>query len=292
MKILNVGPIEWFSPHFVYPHDDVVVENFDPIKQRISLIEYCRKSTPDLLWIFRGDLVRYDLHKLEGILQIEFSSEIYPEYFNFRDPSQNIAFGKFFHCMNEISPYQNIIHYDDSRKSFLEHIGITSDFHQLPVNITPFSEAERDIDVLFFGRASARRSDIFNPLKEKKGFRFVWIENGLEWSELATFISRSKVVINISADGIDNFEPRILLALAGGSKVVTEYSTGLFSWLNKNPLYENMVYISSPDSCSFLESIAIALGDGASSNIKTTLIRESLSSATRLKQVLNNISSR
>ncbi|MDP9530030.1 hypothetical protein [Pseudomonas protegens] len=290
MKLLNVGPVEWFSPHFVYPHEDVVTENYDPIKQRISLIEYCRKSTPDLLWVFRGDLVRYDLHKLEGILQVEFSSEIYPDYLTSRSAGQIIAFRKFFHCMREISPNQNLIHYDVSRKNFLECIGVSSSYQQLPVNITEFSDELRDIDVLFFGRASIRRSQIFNPLKEKRGFRFVWIENGLEWSELAKFISRSRVVVNLSADGIDNFEPRILLALAGGAKVVTERSAGLLMWLDNKPIYKSMIYFSEPNSSSFLESIAIALGDADSTKEKISIIQGDLSSASKLKEVLKDIS--
>lgn len=290
MKVLNVGPVEWFSPHFVYPHKDVVVETYDPIKQRISLVEYCKRSSPDLLWVFRGDLVRYDLYKLEGILHVEFSSEIYPDRFFLNKSSQDIAFRKFFHCMKEISPNQNLIHYDESRRNFLEFVGISPRFQPLPVDTTLFSDAHRDIEVLFFGRASARRSLVFNPLKEKKGFKFVWIENGLGWSELAKFISRSKVVINLSADGVDNFEPRILLALAGGARVVTEFSSGLYSWLERNPLYKSLVYISRPDSGSFLEAIAVALGDGDSSIEKVSMIRNDLSSAASLSRILGEIS--
>ncbi|MCH9298030.1 hypothetical protein [Pantoea allii] len=261
LKVINIGPTEWFSPHFSFNDNCIESFDYDPWKQDISLIDYCNSVKPDVLFIFRGDIVRSQLFQLQHIHQIEFSSEIYPSNPFSNTYSQWLGVKKFMHCMKDISPYANIFHYDKSRKGFLESLGLNVKYHFLPVNISSFNfdnsdvlnNDKKNIDLLFFGRASHRRSNIFAKIKERN-LRFVWIENGLNWSELSGYITRSKVVLNFAADECDNFEPRILLALAGGAKVITEGSVGLDLFLKEFPGYSHKIKIVKPDSSAIIDA--------------------------------------
>lgn len=252
IKVLNVGPIEWFSPHFAYTDDIFECSSYDPFKQKISLLDFCEEYKPDILLIFRGDLVRNQLYQLRHIYQIEFSSEIFPTNIFSTKRSEWLAVKKFMHCLKDINPHANLFHYDKSRKLFLESLGFDIKYHFLPVNKSYFNpNVKKDIDLLFFGRASQKRSDALSKLKEA-GLKFVWIENGLDWQELSSFISRSKIVLNITAEDIDNFEPRILLGLVGGASIITEPSVGLDLFLNENPQFRSAIRRVSPNSSDIL----------------------------------------
>lgn len=256
LKVINVGPIEWFSPHFVYDDEHITAYTYDPFKSDKTLVFYCNEIKPDILFIFRGDLVREQLVDLRNIYQVEFSSEIYPTNIFSLSHAQRVSVGKFMHCFKNLNPYKNIYHYDESRKLLFDALGLPMKYRFLPVNISPFkniNNQEKDIDLLFFGRSSDRRQNIFNQLKEK-GLKFVWIENGLDWYELSNYISRAKVVINITGEDIDNFEPRIQLALAGGSCVITESSIGLNCFLSKYKSQKEKVRIVKLEARNILDA--------------------------------------
>ncbi len=254
LKVINIGPTEWFSPHFAFTDSNIQAFNYDPWKDDRTLIDFCSDINPDLLYVFRGDIVRSQLYKLRSIYQIEYSSEIYPANPFCNKYSQWLGVKKFMHCLRDVFPYSNYYHYDKSRKGFLEAMGLDFNYHYLPVNTSLFNAGNiRDIDILFFGRASHRRINIFSKLKELN-IKFVWIENGLSWSELSSYISRSKVVLNFAADDCDNFEPRILLGLAGGSRVITESSVGLDMFLKEKPKYNHLIKIADPNHISILNA--------------------------------------
>ena len=255
--VLNVGPVEWFSPHFAFDDDDFIVSNYDPLKEKVSLYQRVDELKPDLLFVFRGDLLRGELNNLRHINKIEFSSEIYPTNVFSSNFAQNIAIRKFVHCLKNLSLTDKVFHYDESRRLFFDAMDLKLDFHFLPVNISCFGNAsfyKKDIDVLFFGRASERRSGVLNGLKEV-GLKFVWIENGLAWEELSKYILRSRFVINICAEDNDNFEPRILLGLAGGAHVITEQSVGLDLFLEKYPNYRSFIHVISPQTNEILKKV-------------------------------------
>ncbi|HHL3257182.1 MULTISPECIES: hypothetical protein [Citrobacter] len=261
IKVLNVGPIEWFSPHFAYTDDVFECSSYDPFKQNVSLLDFCKEYKPDILLVFRGDLVRSQLYKLSHVYQIEFSSEIFPTNIFSTKRSEWLAVRKFMHCLKDINPHANLFHYDKSRKFFMESLGFDIKYHFLPVNKLYFNPNEKkDIDLLFFGRASQKRTDAFSKLKES-GLKFVWIENGLDWQELSSFISRSKIVLNITAEDIDNFEPRILLGLVGGAHIITEPSVGLDLFLNENPQFRSSIRIVLPNSSEILSSAKCILAN-------------------------------
>lgn len=254
LKLVNVGPVEWFSPHFASSDGTFDTYNYNPWKEDVSLIDYCNKLNPDILYIFRGDVVRSQLYKLRGIHQLEFSSEIYPSNPFSNKHSQWLGVRKFMHCLRDLEVYSNIYHYDKSRKGFFDSMEMEMKYHFLPVNLSCFNnDSQRDIDILFFGRASERRSRIFSRIKESN-IKFVWIENGLDWRELSAYISRSKVVVNFAADDCDNFEPRILLGIAGGAHVITEASVGLDMFIQENPKYASLIKVCSPDSLSVMDT--------------------------------------
>jgi hypothetical protein len=226
INILNCGPVEWFSPHFAYTDNRIRAFEFDTLKNDTLNIDcFIQKNGIQLLQVFRGDLIRSELKKFTTPY-LEWSTEIYPHSEKILGESDIIPWEKLFHCLKNHKSDIPILHYDESRIGFLTSLGIPVIPSLLGVNMKYFKKTHRDIDVLFFGRASNRRLDFLRHFKEKK-FSFVWIENGLKWSELSQFLSRSKVILNLSADGNDNFEPRILLGIAAGCTVITEKSLGL-----------------------------------------------------------------
>lgn len=254
LKILNVGPTEWFSPHFAFRDKIFEAINYDPLKSKVSLIEVCNTLKPDILLVFRGDMVRNQLYQLRHIYQIEFSSEIYPTNIFSNKRAEWLAVKKFMHCFRNINPFANFIHYDRSREKFFESLNVALRYHFLPVNLSYFDyKLEKDIDLLFFGRSSPRRCSAFSRVKES-GLKFVWIENGLDWKELSKFICRSKIVINITAEDIDNFEPRILLGLAGGARVITEPSVGLDFFLKNYPDVSRHIKLIKAESSDIISA--------------------------------------
>ncbi|MDO2434758.1 hypothetical protein Q2T43_00865 [Aeromonas veronii] len=290
IKVVNVGPVEWFSPHFVYTDNDFLAYEYDPFKMDVTLLDYCKEKKPDVLIIFRGDLVRAQLYQLRHIVQVEFSSEIYPDRLLPNSLSSQRAYAKFLHCMNSINPFHKIYHYDESRKGFLDIIGLDVHYTALPVNDSVFKNiinTVKDIDILFFGRASLKRSQALNGLKEC-GIKFVWIENGLCWKELAGFIVRAKTIVNLSAEDIDNFEPRILLGLAGGCYILTERSIGLDLFLKKNIMLKKYVKLIQPNVESILDAYKSIDFDSLHNGYDLTLTKF-LSSNQKLRDILFDV---
>ncbi len=85
------------------------------------------------------------------------------------------------------------------------------------------SALEQDIDVLFYGAVTARRKRVLDALTAQ-GVR-VHVGFGVYGRERDTLIARSKLVLNLHAEGSRMFEiVRVSYLLANGKAVVTEAS--------------------------------------------------------------------
>lgn len=262
INVLNIGPKEWFSPHFTYTDNKINSFEFDPLKQPLEDIKrFVELYHIDALNIFRSDLLSPISTYIREIPSVEWSTEIYPLCIK-RNCFKFNAIEKFFHCLKDIDSSKNIIHYDSSRTDFLNYANISHKCHILPVNLEYINRVNRDIDVLFFGRSSSKRYKYLSRLKEL-GIKFVWIENGLSFNELAKFINRSKVVVNLTAEDLDNFEPRILIAVAYGCLVVTENSHGLYNYLLSTPKeIQDRIYVyEKSDIDDFIGNIFLSLSN-------------------------------
>ncbi|MEZ5117550.1 MAG: hypothetical protein R2737_14915 [Candidatus Nanopelagicales bacterium] len=118
------------------------------------------------------------------------------------------------------------VYYDEGRRPEASALGFVIDeFRPLPIDTSVFRppppEAARDIDVFFVGKATPHRIETLDFLRLHPG-RFLWIAHGVSGSELAALLQRSKVVLNVHADGVPAAEPRVHLAAACGAVVLSE----------------------------------------------------------------------
>lgn len=234
MNVLNVGPGQWFTPHFVYSNEYITASHFDPLVRDVQLLPgFIQSHEIQALQVFRGDLIREFL-EVTTMPHVEWSTEIYPHNHSVTSESDLISWGKLVHCLKNRKSAFPFVHYDESRTGLLKDMGFPFTCNLLGVNMSYYKAHTRDIDVLFFGRSSERRLAFLKNFKERS-FSFVWIEHGLHWRDMSSLLCRSKIVINLSADGNDNFEPRVLLALAAGCGVISEASLGLQLFLQSRP---------------------------------------------------------
>jgi hypothetical protein len=121
IKVLNIGPYEWFSPHFVYSDEsEIEAYSYDPFKKNVfPLVDYIKMNGIDALNVYRGDLIRSFLWRTD-IPYVEWSTEIYP--LNITDFSEETVVGlsKLMHCLGAVDALRPVFHYDISRKPFFE----------------------------------------------------------------------------------------------------------------------------------------------------------------------------
>lgn len=261
IKVLNIGPIEWFSPHFIYNDNVIEAMEYDPLKKKDDLLKVIQENNIDAINVFRYDLVADELNGLRNIPILEWSTEIFPRTLSYKSFKYN-TIQKFFHCLSKTSLDKKFVHYDSSRAHFLDLTSFSYLNHFLPVNISYVdSSLERNIDVLFFGRSSAKRYKYLSRIKEL-GIKFIWIENGLSFKELSYYLNRTKVVVNMPAEELDNFEPRINIALAYGALVVTEVSYGLIDFFANQKLeITSRIYTYDKTIDDFIGTIFMALSN-------------------------------
>ena len=120
--------------------------------------------------------------------------------------------------------FDRIYYYDRSKAAMIDSLGwpITG-YRPLPIDTLSFKpgRATRLIDVCFIGKATPHRILQMDFLRNI-GVRFVWIAHGVSGTNLASLFRRSKVVLNIHADGLVALEPRVWLAVACGCVVLSE----------------------------------------------------------------------
>jgi hypothetical protein len=228
MRIAVVGARTWFANH--YPEgwqQDPQVLCLDVFEGDYSWLMVLRNWRPDVTLFYRPELypARY-LERVPG-LRIAFLTEPLPAM---RDGQMQMTAEsalrlKVYEGM-AWQAYHRCIYYDAGRAETVRHLGwpITA-YHPLPLDTAHFHPgepgAERPVDVCFVGKATPHRIEVLDFLRSAS-LRFLWVAHGVSGPHLATLFRRSRIVLNVHADGVAAQEPRLYLAAACGCRVVTE----------------------------------------------------------------------
>ena len=118
------------------------------------------------------------------------------------------------------------IFYDKGKKASAEKLAFPIDeYRPLPIDTEsfcpPVSLKDRIYDVSFIGKPTPHRISKLDFLRSSS-LKFLWVAHGLSGNNLAAIFKRSKVVVNVHADGVKAFEPRIYLAAACAAGVFSE----------------------------------------------------------------------
>jgi hypothetical protein len=119
------------------------------------------------------------------------------------------------------------IFYDPGQIEGVKKLGFHIDeYRALPINSTYFQNTldfrqAREIDFFFVGKPTNYRNSVLKPL-QYSNLNFVWIAHGISGPDLGRYMRNSKFVLNVHADGLEAFEPRVYLGAASGAYVLSE----------------------------------------------------------------------
>jgi hypothetical protein len=245
MRIAVVGHAAWFTNH--YPEDwrdDPNTLCLDVKESDYSWLMVLRNWRPDATLFYRPELYpeRFVRH-VDGV-RVAFLTEPLPALNNGDlETTAESALRLQVYAGMAWNAYHRRLYYDSGRAATAARLGWPIDaFRPMPINTTlfhaPSVHAKRPIDVCFIGKATPHRIARLEYLRAS-GLRFVWVAHGVYGTRLARLFRRSRVVLNVHADGIAAQEPRLYLAAACGCRVVTEpLSTApvaLRSWIVEEP---------------------------------------------------------
>jgi hypothetical protein len=232
MRIIVIGPRTFFENHFPenWQSDPDVKFLHNEWNLKID-VRAINTFAPDLILIFRPELItRSELEAMSGI-KIGFLSE--PLNLRLKSAgwlkrkSSEVVIRRAAMNFNAFSP--NSLNFTFSFERIARETEIDLNLQNviacpLPIDTSCFHSIEttRDIDIFFIGKPTAYRTEKLDSLRWSK-YKYVWVAHGLSGPELAHYLRRSKIVLNIHADGsIAAYEPRIDLALACGAKILSE----------------------------------------------------------------------
>lgn len=228
MRLAVVGHRTWFENH--YPEgwaEDPSVLALDVFEGDYSWLMVLRNWRPDLTLFYRPELYpsRY-LHHIPG-RRVAFLSEPLPAL---RDgalaATEESALRLAVYRGMDWGAYHDRLYYDAGRRATAEHLGWpVTGYRPLPLDTAQFHPGEpgedRPVDLCFVGKATPHRIAMLDFLRLSR-MRFLWVAHGVAGAELAALFRRSRVVLNLHADGVPAQEPRLYLAAACGCRVVTE----------------------------------------------------------------------
>ena len=225
-RIVVIGHYTWFSNHFPEGwEDDPLVRCLDVDESDYSFLIYAANFRPSITLFYRPEL--YPPQYLEAIpgRKVAFLSEPLPMLKDgrFLTSSETELRTTVYERMSWNS-YHKSIYYDGSKEAAIRALGWPIDrFEPLPIDTSVFKPKgrARAIDVCFLGKPTKHRIRQLNFLRLAP-WRYVWIAHGIYGRALAEVFQRSKVVLNIHADGLPAVEPRIYMAAACGCCVLSE----------------------------------------------------------------------
>ncbi|MDR3532959.1 MAG: hypothetical protein P4L90_20675 [Rhodopila sp.] len=245
MRIAVVGHATWFANH--YPENrqnDLNVLCLDVREGDYSWLIVLRNWRPDVTLFYRPELYpeRF-LRNIDGV-RIAFLTEPLPAVNNGKlEPTAESALRLQVYGGMAWHAYHRRLYYDSGRAATAAILGWPVDaYRPMPIDTTvfhpPSTNMERPIDACFVGKATPHRIARLEYLRSS-GLRFLWVAHGVHGGRLARLFRRSRVVLNVHADGVAAQEPRLYLAAACGCRVVTEpLSTppaGLRPWIVEEP---------------------------------------------------------
>ena len=228
VKVAVVGHHTWFSNHFPenWKHDPFI-KCFDVDETDYKFLIYVANFRPKITLFYRPEL--YPKRFLDAIpgKKIAFLSEPLPAFENGNwNRSEETDLRLLVYKNMCWDSFDKVFYYDESKHKAVKQLGwMVNGIRPLPIDTSVFypprAQRRRPIDICFVGKATSHRIQQLDFLRLSP-LRFVWIAHGISARELAEVFKRSKVVLNIHADGLPALEPRIYLAAACGCCVLTE----------------------------------------------------------------------
>lgn len=223
MRIGFVGPLTYFENHF--PENwrrraDMLCLDVD--EWDYSFLTRMINFRPDLTVFYRPELYpRRYLRSVPG-RRIAFLSE--PIQDNRHEQTAESLLRDHVYGRIDWGSYHEAIYYDATKEAEVRRRGWpVARFRPLPIDTSSFRPGggTRPVDVAFIGKATPHRVAQLDFLRGTD-LRFVWVAHGLSGRGLAALFRRSKVVLNVHADEMVSYEPRILLGAAAGCIVLSE----------------------------------------------------------------------
>lgn len=229
MRIGCIGPRVYFVNHFPERwQDDDEVLCVDARAGETGGLAHLARFRPEVTLFYRPEL-----YGAESVTRIPGKRMAY-----LSEPIPALERGSLVHTSEtdvRLRAYSRMawdvfdhrVFYDSGKRSSIEMLNFPIDeYFPLPIDTSAFRpptspRARRPIDVCFVGKATPRRIDVLDFLRDC-GLRFVWIAHGISGGSLANLFRRSQIVLNVHADEGVSSEPRIYLAAACGAIVVTE----------------------------------------------------------------------
>ena len=284
MRIAVVGPSDWFAHH--YPErwrgdPDVICP--DVHVGDYSWLMVLRNWRPDVTLFYRPELYpeRF-LQHIDGF-RIAFLTEPLPALKGKKlETTAESALRLQVYKRMAWHAFHRRLFYDQGRAETVAFLGWPIDgFRPLPIDTANFYPPRpgttRPIDICFTGKATPHRIARLDRLRQvgvnSPPLKFVWVVHGLDAGGSARLFRRSKVVLNVHADGVPAQEPRLYLAAACGCRVVSEpLSTApakLRPWIVEEPrewtyevLREHLVAQAAQSWSPADEAERLALGVG------------------------------
>lgn len=223
MRIGFVGPFTYFENHFPEKwrsRDNIFCLDVD--EWDYSFLTRMINFRPDLTVFYRPEL--YPKKYLKSIpgKRVAFLSE--PIQLAGQSETIESSLRSSVYERMSWESYHHSIYYDVTKKSSIERRGWPINaYRPLPIDTSAFrpNAGRRPIDVAFIGKPTPHRVAELDFLRSTD-LKFAWVAHGLSGRALAALFRRSKIVLNIHADEMPSFEPRIYLGAACGCVVLSE----------------------------------------------------------------------
>ena len=186
-----------------------------------------RNYRPDITLFFRPELYPEKYLRFIGGIRVAILSEPLPPIVDgcLRTTEETTLRMAVYKGM-AWGAYHWRIFYDPGKEASAKALGFEIDeFRPMPINTRIFYPPKagnpRPYDVCFVGKATPHRVAKLDFLRGSH-LRFIWVAHGVSGVELGWLFRRSKVILNVHADGAPALEPRLYLGAACGCSVVTE----------------------------------------------------------------------
>jgi hypothetical protein len=227
-RIAVVGHFTYFENHFPEGwRDDPNVLCVDVDERDYSWLLTVYNFRPQLTLFFRPELYpRQYVERIPGI-RVAILSEPLPVMIDgelaYTDETR---LRERVYASMAWNAYHWRIFYDKGKQESAEKMRFPIDqYWPLPIDTSSFrppgAGKDKPFDISFLGKPTAHRIQQLDFLRSSS-MSFLWVAHGLSGKQLAEIFRRSKIVLNIHADGHAAFEPRLYLAAACGAGVVTE----------------------------------------------------------------------
>jgi len=290
MRYGCIGHRVYFENHFIEGHaDSLEIRGFDYDHGSYRPFSQLLAFGPDVTLIYRPDLYSRTMLRMLPGLKIGFSSEPLPTGTGARrTTSSETDLREHAYRHLGAGGYDMFFHYDATSADWFNERGIQVDgYRPLPIDcdvFNPHADVDKDIDFLFVGKATPHRIAVLDRFRWLP-FRFVWIAHGVAGRALADIIRRSRCLINVHADGRDQFEPRVQVAALCGVAVLSEpLGTSDFAC-------RQVVHQSNVDRLSVEElSLVLQLSKGARDLIadQWSTVRAQLSTRAFMQQCVSH----